>query len=128
MELNSATIIHAANDDISINFFIYHLNNNGQEINPIGVLSHELGHAVHVRAFNNDIQLPKQVVQFLKELCFPKIDECTVDEQQEIFADVLGMGMLHDSPYAKSDMFPQIRVSDKKVFNSLFSSLLKRMQ
>ena len=66
--------------------------------NPVAVLFHELGHALHAQ-YSGDIgKVPSDMINKLYDLCFPAIKQLDDATQCELFADVL-LGLMYQTPY-----------------------------
>jgi hypothetical protein len=107
---------------------LYHMNERGveQRANPTAVFFHELGHMLHIRCFGNPLRVPDSIIDFLSGLCFPAIKESTESKQNEIFADVLSIGLMQGTKYEEYDVFKEIHSDDKQVFKTIAEKLLKK--
>lgn len=109
-------------------FFLYCLTNKRPDAKtPEAVLFHELGHAIHARWTKDSRVIPPKIVQFLKDLCFPQFDTLPPDQQSEVLADILSVGLMYKSPFAQHDAFSYIHPDDKAVFRELVERILKRI-
>ena len=129
IDYNSECYIGKSKDGmIIIHLFLYHMKpDNPENPTPEGVFFHELGHALNARLTGESTVVPPKILDFLEALCFPTIKSLTEDKQCEVFADVISMGMMYKSPFAKYDHFPQILESDKRYFNMLFKKLIENL-
>lgn len=113
---NSGTVQH---------FFLYHMRVKGENApNPEAVLFHELGHAIHASCVEDVHQIPVEMIDLLQKLCFPKLNQISATEQCEVFADVLSMGLMYQTPFEKYDLFQQIHPDDKAAFKSIVENLI----
>jgi hypothetical protein len=107
-------------------FFLYHMKKK-KSINPEAVLFHELGHALQAR-YTGDVQkVPEKIVDLLQELCFPNLKQQNNIEQSEIFADVLSVGLMYQTPYEKFDHYKEIHPSDKKAFKKIAETIIANL-
>jgi hypothetical protein len=90
--------------DVINHFFLYHMKEK-KSINPEAVLFHELGHALHAKRFGGIDKLPNNIIEILQALCFPEIKTLGSEIQNELFADVLSIGLMYQTPYEKYDVF-----------------------
>jgi len=72
---------------------------------PEAVFFHELGHALNARFTGSIDNLPASLLKYLSELCLPKMLSLPAYKQIEVFTDVLGMGMMYESPFEEYDPF-----------------------
>lgn len=122
---NSHCFITGNGKDISQHLFLYHMKENSKEMqSPESVFFHELGHALHARYHESLDNVPQKILEYLKQLCFPTIDSVTCEQQCEIFADILSIGMMYDSPFSKYDPFFSMHDSDKKIFNEIVEKMI----
>jgi hypothetical protein len=126
IKLNSECLILASKGgQINQHLFLYHMSTNDSETPfPESVFLHELGHALHTRFAGSTDIIHSEILTFLEGLCFPTIKSLDLHDQREVLADILSVGMMYNSPFAKYDPFPQIRVEDKKIFNMMFRKML----
>ena len=61
----------------------------------------------------------------VKQLCTPGIMACSVADQCEIFADVLSVGLMYESPFAEFDPFGYMHPDDKQAFKQMTELILK---
>lgn len=127
VEFNSECRIAISQEgQIIQHLFLYHMRSN--DINmlfPESVLFHELGHALHARLVKSiPNEVPPKILDFLETLCFPTIKFLTPSQQCEVFADVISIGMMYNSPFSIYDPFPEIHEDDKKIFNMLFKKII----
>jgi hypothetical protein len=106
---------------------LYHMSERGvrQKANPIAVFFHELGHVLHIRYFGGPFRVPDYVLNLLSDLCFPTIKEVTKSEQNEIFADVLSIGLMQGTGYEEYDLFKEFHPDDKQVFKTIVEKLIQ---
>lgn len=124
-EYNSECLIMNYDTEIIQHFFLYSMKPDSEDtLTPEAVFFHELGHALHARYTRNVKIVPEKIILFLKELCMPKIDLLEPEQQREVFADVLSMGIMYDSPFSEYDPFVKIHEADKKVFRILVEKIL----
>jgi hypothetical protein len=90
--------------DVINHFFLYRMKEK-DSISPEAVLFHELGHALHAKCFGGIDKLPNNIIEILQDLCFPEIKTLDSEIQNELFADVLGIGLMYQTPYEKYDVF-----------------------
>lgn len=96
-------------------------------ISPEAVLFHELGHCLHLCLTGNPNEIPDGTLDYLAHYGFKSLATATTDEQREVLADVLSIGMMYDSPYADDDPFTLIADEDKKAYHELVKYLLNRI-
>lgn len=72
----------------------------------------------------NRSNIVKQFYETVQRYAYTDYILLTIEEQQEVFADVLSIGLMHDSPYSKYDYFSYMREDDKKVFSLLVEKML----
>jgi hypothetical protein len=58
---------------------------------------------------------------------FPNLKQSNADEQMEIFADVLSVGLMQQTPYEKYDLYKKVHPDDKVAFKELIETLLKNI-
>ena len=126
-EFNSECMIADTNVPVVC---LYHMNERGVEqgATPIAVFFHELGHVLHIRCFGSPFRVPNDLVDFLSDLCFPTIKDITESEQNEIFADVLSIGLMQGTKYGEYDLFKEIHSDDKRAFKAIVEKLLKKIE
>jgi hypothetical protein len=90
--------------DVISHFFLYHMKEK-DSISPEAVLFHEFGHALHAKLLGDIDKLPDNIIEILQDLCFPEIKRLDSEIQNELFADVLGIGLMYQTPYEKYDEF-----------------------
>ena len=101
-------------------FFLYAMKSvDTKEANPIAVLFHELGHALHARYTGSTNVLPPNIAEFLNNTFFPGFKDFSPDEAAEVLADVFSMGLMYGSPFEEFDLFWQIEKGSKQAFNTL---------
>lgn len=126
---DSDCMIYINDDKAIIHFFLYCMTEQTQkEMSPEAVLFHELGHAMHARAFKDISYVPSLYLEVLNKTCFPGISNETAENQNEIFADVLSIGMMYQSPFEKYDPFHKIAKSDKELFQKIFEKVLNSIK
>ena len=110
---------------IEFHFFLYHTIPDPKfNTTPESVFFHELGHALYTR-YAGGFDINYEMKEILK-LYFPNsLEICSPEQQLEIIADILSMGMMYGSPYEKLDPFKAIRIEDKQVFKELFEEIIK---
>jgi hypothetical protein len=125
---NSECLVIGTGENIVQHFFLYHMREEGDTaLNPEAVLFHELGHALHARCYENSTQLPENVLDALQEICFPGIKQLSGADQCEVFADILGLGLMYQTPFEKYDLFRQIHPDDKAIFKRIVERLLAKL-
>jgi len=123
-EYNSECLIAKSKDDIINYFFLYHMNKK-ESINPEAVLFHELGHALHAKRFRGLEKLPKNIIEILHDICFPDIKSLDVSTQNEMFADVLSIGLMYQTPFDKYNLFKEhINRTQQKMLKMLVKELI----
>lgn len=104
-------------------YFLYNLNEKALGVNldiqknPIAIFFHELGHSLYYAYEREEGVFPVEIIDYLKDLA-PDLGDCTYDEQCEIIADTLAMGMMKGSPFEKYDFFP-LHPKMKECFSKL---------
>ncbi|MDI3311212.1 MAG: hypothetical protein QJR05_07265 [Thermoanaerobacterium sp.] len=122
---NSQCLVMNYDTGVVQHLFLYNMKSNSKNTpTPEAVFFHELGHALHARYMGNIKIMPEKIIQFLKELCMPTIDLLEANQQREVFADILSVGMMYDSPFSKYDPFSYIHKNDKEVFKMLVEKML----
>lgn len=124
---NSECLVLQSEREITQHFFLYCMNGNDESITPEAVLFHELGHAIHARYAGTIETVPENVLLFLQDLCMPNIASCSSSEQCEVFADVLSVGLMYESPFAEFDPFSYMRPYDKKAFKQMTEVILEKL-
>ena len=56
----------------------------------------------------------------LESNCFPTIKTLAPHEQREILADMLGVGMMHESPFQKHNPFTMLGAQHQRRYQELF--------
>jgi hypothetical protein len=107
-------------------FFLYHMKKK-KSISPEAVLFHELGHALHTQYSGDVKNVPDNIIDILQDLCFPKIKQSSKEEQSELFADVLSVGLMYQTPYEKMDRYNEIHHSDKKAFKIIVEKIIETL-
>jgi len=121
---NSECIVTISDKGIGQHFLLYCLKTDCEGITPEAVLFHELGHAIHARYSGSLEKVPEKIINLLKELCMPALDEASNEIQSEVLADVLSVGMMHDSPFEEYDYFSYIHLEVKDVFSALVEKMM----
>ena len=109
-------------------YYLYNLNNNAiaddlsVKSNPIVVFFHELGHSLYFAYEKEEGVFPKEILAYLKNLA-PDLVNCTYDEQCEVIADTLAMGMMKDSPFEEYDIYP-LHPKMKEFFSKLVDFMI----
>jgi len=124
---NSECTVGVKDNNISNYFFLYHMKEK-KSISPETVLFHELGHAIHTKAFGDISIIPENIIDILHNIGFPKIKELNIENQREIFADVLSVGLMFKSPFSKYDIYNEIDPKVKELFNELALLLLENIK
>jgi hypothetical protein len=91
------------------------------------VLFHELGHAIHAQCFGDVTKVPDNIIDMLQKKCFPHLKQIEAAEQSEVFADVLSVGLMYQTPYEKYDSAKYIHQDDKMAFKVLVETILKNV-
>jgi hypothetical protein len=113
--------------DVTNHFFLYSMKEK-DSINPEAVLFHELGHALHAKYFGGLVKLPNEIIELLQDLCFPKINTLDSDIQNELFADVLSVGLMYQTPFEKYDVYKDsISENHKIVFKTMVEKIIKTL-
>ncbi|HBE04974.1 MAG TPA: hypothetical protein DCY85_00610 [Firmicutes bacterium] len=127
-DYNSECLIVGAGENVVQHFFVYHMREKGETApNPEAVIFHELGHAMHARCYGNIAQVPENILCVLQEICFPRIKQLSAADQCEVFADILSMGLMYQTPFEKYDLFQQIHPDIKAAFKLIVEKLLSRL-
>jgi hypothetical protein len=58
---------------------------------------------------------------------YPSGDTDQAAEQSELFADVLSVGLMYQTPYEKYDVYKEVHPDDKMAFKALVENLLKNI-
>jgi hypothetical protein len=127
-EYNSECLSYLNRKGSSSHFFLYHMTEKGGDApNPEAVLFHELGHAIHARYFDDVNRIPDKVLEKLQKIGLPNLKQANADEQREVFADVLSVGLMYQTPYEKYDLYKKIHPDGKMAFKELVETLLKNI-
>lgn len=126
-DFNSECLITNTGKDIIFHFFLYHMKEKNV-ITPEAVLFHELGHAIHARRFGNLDKVPDDIIEMLQNLCFPALKQLDSATQVEIFADVLSVGLMYQTPYEKYDFFEKFNPKHKNVFKMLVEKIIEDLR
>jgi hypothetical protein len=111
--------------DVINHFFLYHMKEK-DSISPEAVFFHELGHAIHAKCFGGIDKLPKNIIEILQNLCFSKIKTLDSEIQNELFADVLGIGLMYQTPYEKYDVFKDnLSKNQKKALKIMVEKIIE---
>jgi hypothetical protein len=125
---NSECLITQSGDEIIQHFFLYCIANKHKgAITPEAVLFHELGHAMHARYTGDIMLLPKNIIHRLEKLCMPEIGNLTAEEQTEVLADVLSVGLMYESPFSEYDAFSYMHPDDKREFKLMCEQILSEL-
>jgi len=115
------------NDEYNRNlFFLYHMKKK-KSISPEAVFFHELGHALHAQYSGDVKKVPDDIINFLQVLCFPRLKQVDNEEQSELFADVLSVGLMYQTPYEKFDSYKTIHQNDKKEFKNIVEKIIESL-
>jgi hypothetical protein len=123
-EYNSECLTTEGGNGISNHFFLYHMKEK-EAFSPEEVLFHELGHALHVQCYGDISRVPNDIIEKLNDLCFPDLKQLDPAEQCELFADVLGLGLMYQTPFEEIDLYKEIHINDKKEFKMLAEKIIK---
>jgi hypothetical protein len=96
-------------------------------VKPEEVLFHELGHAIHAKRFGDVMKVPDYIIDLLQELCFPELKQMDNVAQSELFANVLAIGLMFETPYEKFNSFREIHKDDKKIFKMLAEKIIESL-
>jgi hypothetical protein len=111
--------------DVINHFFLYHMKEK-DSISPEAVLFHELGHALHAKCFGGIDKLPNNIIEILQDICFPEIKTLVTEIQNELFADVLSIGLMYQTPYEKYDVFKDnLSKNQKKVLKIMVEKIIE---
>ena len=124
-EYNSECLTLGNGKEIENHFFLYHMKEKNSS-NPVVVLFHELGHALHAQYSGDIRKVPVDMVNKLHDLCFPTIKQLDAATQSELFADVLGLGLMYQTPY-DYDFYKEIHPNDKKEFKMIVKNILESL-
>lgn len=127
IDYNSMSLFLEADNFLAQHLFLFHMRSKDRKTTPEAVFFHELGHALCVNYTGNSEAVPTNIVEFLKELCFPTLLSLPIEEQREVLADVLSVGMMYGSPFSEYDPFPQMHDSDKKYFNEIVRKMVQNI-
>ena len=103
-------------------YIIFNVKDN---INPIYVFLHEIGHTIHYAITKNGNFIPEKVLKELEKTGFKGIETIDNYAKYEALADIFAMGIMYNSPYADCDPFVEISEKDKIIFNKIIESLFK---
>jgi hypothetical protein len=123
---NSQCLIARRGTAIIPHFLLYCMREESKA-NPIAVLFHELGHALHAQRFGAFDYVPDEILDFLTQLCIPTLKELDAATQTEIFADVIGIGLMYQSQFEEYDLFPFFHVDDKKALKGMVEKILSEL-
>jgi hypothetical protein len=127
-EYNSECLTTINGKDTAQHFFLYHMKEKGKNgPNPEAVLFHELGHAIHARCFGDVTKVPDNIIDILQNICFSNLKQADAAEQSEVFADVLSVGLMYQTPYEKYDLYKEVHPDDKMAFKKLVETILKNV-
>jgi hypothetical protein len=127
-EYNSECLTAVNKKNMATHFFLYHMKKKGKNgPNPEAVLFHELGHAIHARCFGDVTKVPDNVIDTLQAICFPNLKQVDAAKQSEVFADVLSVGLMYQTPYEKYDVYKEVHPDDKMAFKKLVETMLKNL-
>lgn len=126
-DVDSHCVITGKEPKIIPYFLLYSNREVSKHISPEAVLFHELGHAIHARFTGHLDIIPEEILLFLKDLCFPDILSLSTSELCENFANILSIGLMHDSPFDEFDHFDYIHPDDKKMFKKLVEMILNKL-
>ncbi len=125
---NSECLIAYSDKEVIQHLFLYCMEQKGKNTpTPEAVFFHELGHAIHARYVGNIETIPSNILIFLKQLCMPTIETLTPEQQSEVFADILSVGMMYGSPFEEYDCFTYMHPDDKKAFRMFFEKILEQL-
>ena len=124
-EVSSHCLAQFTEREIGLHIFIYHTIADSEfDVQPEYVFFHELGHTLYVR-YTGGLDIQEEMKKIFKHY-FPKGLEIYSSEQQsDVIADILAMGMMHGSPYENLDPFEPIHQEDKQVFKQIFEEMIK---
>ncbi|MGL4902417.1 MAG: hypothetical protein ACRC3I_05050, partial [Cetobacterium sp.] len=69
--------------------------------------------------------IPKPFLEIIKIFGFERIEELEEEQQCEVFADILSMGLMLDSPFEKHDIFTPIHRKHKEAYKELVKQIFK---
>ena len=124
---NSECLTLGKGKNIINHFFLYHMKKK-DSIKPEVVLFHELGHALQAKRFGDVSKVPDNIIDILT-LWFPDLKQLNAAKQSELFADVLGFGLMYQTPYEKylDDSYEKIHPDDKKSFKMLVEKIIENI-
>jgi len=126
-DYNSECLTARVEDDIINHFFLYHMKEK-RSITPEAVLFHELGHALHAKRFNGIKKLPENIIEILQDICFPTIKSLDTYTQNELFADVLRIGLMYQTPFEKFNLFKEkINKTQQRLFKVLVEKIIETL-
>ncbi|MEG0236307.1 MAG: hypothetical protein RR523_14835 [Cetobacterium sp.] len=105
--------------------FKFYLFNCKDNLSPIAILFHEFGHAIHLAYTGGMTSIPKPFLEIIKIFGFERIEELEEEQQCEVFADILSMGLMLDSPFEKYDIFTPIHRKHKEAYKELVKQIFK---
>lgn len=106
-------------------YYHYIIFNVKDNINPIYVFLHEIGHTIHYAITKNGNFIPEKVLKELEKTGFKGIETIDNYAKYEALADIFAMGIMYNSPYADCDPFVEISEKDKIIFNKIIEDLFK---
>jgi hypothetical protein len=122
---NSEMVLLQSSAASFLRFFLYHLKQDSiGEVTPEAVLFHELGHAIHAKVVNDLNSIPNEIIETIEGNGFSGIKTLAFEDQCEILADVLSVGMMFDSQFQSHNPFAMMEPCHQKAFQSLLSNLI----
>jgi len=125
---NSECLIAGTGTDAILHLLLYHMRSQERSVpKPEAVFFHELGHVLHARCYSTIEKVPDNIIDLLQQICFPGIKKISTSDQCEVFADVLSVGLMYQTPFEKYDFFSAIHPDDKAAFKKISETLLDQL-
>ena len=127
-EFNSEIVLlHNASGRGILRHFVFNIKPDAiEEVTPEYVFFHELGHAMQIEHDETLEAFPESAVETLLANGFPGFRSIPLYNQQEIFADMMSVGLMFHSPYQELNPFTRLlEPQHQEAYHLLVKKLLE---
>lgn len=102
----------------------YFLFNIKENLSPVAVFFHELGHTIHSEFTNGTFEVSKDSIDIAMGSGFT-IDRLPHVQQKEVIADLFAMGLMYGTPYEKEDHFTMVLDNSKELLKMWVENVIE---